>query len=121
MCPMKPRHPCNRPDCVNLTNDRFCEQHKKEANRAYNQTRDPVTMQWASSKRYKSKRAYFLRRHPLCVECEREGRIRPGTQLDHIVAHKGDYSLFWDESNWQMLCHRCHSRKTAKEDGGFGK
>nr|DAK90259.1 MAG TPA: HNH endonuclease bacteriophage, HNH Endonuclease, DNA.52A [Caudoviricetes sp.] len=26
----------------------------------------------------------------------------------------------WDQSNWQALCHECHSRKTAKENGGFG-
>jgi 5-methylcytosine-specific restriction protein A len=28
--------------------------------------------------------------------------------------------LFWDRSNWQGLCHPCHSAKTATEDGGFG-
>ncbi|WP_304879789.1 HNH endonuclease [uncultured Parasutterella sp.] len=28
--------------------------------------------------------------------------------------------MFWDESNWQALCKRCHDRKTAAEDGGFG-
>jgi 5-methylcytosine-specific restriction protein A len=29
-------------------------------------------------------------------------------------------ALFWDQSNWQPLCHTCHSKKTAREDGGFG-
>jgi 5-methylcytosine-specific restriction protein A len=29
-------------------------------------------------------------------------------------------ALFWDSSNWQPLCHECHSSKTAREDGGFG-
>jgi 5-methylcytosine-specific restriction protein A len=28
--------------------------------------------------------------------------------------------LFWNRSNWQSLCHSCHSRKTASEDGGWG-
>ncbi|KAE8545359.1 hypothetical protein F6453_2331 [Marinobacter nauticus] len=28
--------------------------------------------------------------------------------------------LFWDDSNWQALCHSCHSEKTASEDSGFG-
>lgn len=28
--------------------------------------------------------------------------------------------LFWDKSNWMALCKPCHSRKTAKENGGFG-
>jgi positive regulator of sigma E activity len=26
---------------------------------------------------------------------------------------KGDLALFWNESNWQALCRRCHNRKTA--------
>jgi len=42
--------------------------------------------------------------------------------VDHIIPHRGDLALFWDEkNNWQALCHRCHSRKTAREDGGFGR
>ncbi|WP_407496877.1 HNH endonuclease [Pseudooceanicola sp. MF1-13] len=35
--------------------------------------------------------------------------------MDHITPHKGDRKLFWDRSNWQALCHACHSRKTARE------
>jgi 5-methylcytosine-specific restriction enzyme A len=35
--------------------------------------------------------------------------------VDHITPHKGDRQMFWDRSNWQSLCHRCHSRKTARE------
>ena len=29
--------------------------------------------------------------------------------VDHIVAHRGDQSLFWDKANWQPLCVHCHS------------
>jgi 5-methylcytosine-specific restriction protein A len=39
------------------------------------------------------------------------------TVVDHIQPHKGDLTLFWDRSNWQPLCKRCHDRKTAREDG----
>jgi 5-methylcytosine-specific restriction protein A len=40
---------------------------------------------------------------------------------DHIVAVTGpDDPLFWDKTNWQPICHTCHSIKTAKEDGSFG-
>jgi prophage lambdaSa04, HNH endonuclease family protein len=28
--------------------------------------------------------------------------------------------LFWDKTNWQAMSKRCHDRKTAREDGGFG-
>ncbi|MCH8683888.1 hypothetical protein L0C21_00970 [Sphingosinicellaceae bacterium A1X5R2] len=29
--------------------------------------------------------------------------------------------LFWDRANWQPMNRRCHSRKTAQHDGGFGR
>ncbi len=29
--------------------------------------------------------------------------------------------LFWDRANWQPMNRVCHSRKTATEDGGFGR
>jgi 5-methylcytosine-specific restriction endonuclease McrA len=32
----------------------------------------------------------------------------------------GDPNLFWNESNWQALCRRCHNRKTAVSDGRWG-
>ena len=55
----------------------------------------------------------FLRRNPLCVECLKRGRIAPATVVDHIVPHRGDEKLFWDERNWQALCKACHDRKTG--------
>ena len=65
-------------------------------------------------------RTAFLAKNPLCAECKRAGKVKPATDVDHIVPHHGDQKLFWDVSNLQALCKRCHSRKTAKEDGGFG-
>lgn len=70
--------------------------------------------------RWQKTRAGYLAKHPLCAMCEQGGRIKPATDLDHIIPHKGDMEKFWDSSNWQGLCAACHSRKTATEDGGFG-
>ena len=42
----------------------------------------------------------------------------PATDVDHIVPHRGDMSLFWDVNNWQALCHECHARKTYAETLG---
>ena len=49
--------------------------------------------------------------HPLCAECERQGRVTPAYLTDHIIPHEGDYDLFWDQSNWQSLCSACHEMK----------
>ena len=63
----------------------------------------------------------FLRKHPLCVMCEAEGKTVLATVVDYKVPHKGDMVLFWERTNWQGLCGEDHNRKTAKEDGGFGR
>ena len=55
----------------------------------------------------------FLQAHPLCAECLRNGRYTAATVVDHIIPHRGDMSLFWDERNWQSLCERCHDEKTG--------
>jgi 5-methylcytosine-specific restriction protein A len=54
----------------------------------------------------------FLRAHPFCVVCRRRGRITLATDVDHVIDHEGNETLFWDSGNWQALCAGCHSRKT---------
>ena len=55
--------------------------------------------------RWRRARAAYLARHPLCVPCEEAGRLAPATVVDHVVPHRGDQKLFWDEANWQALAH----------------
>jgi 5-methylcytosine-specific restriction protein A len=33
--------------------------------------------------------------------------------VDHITPHRRNKELFWDKTNWQALCKRCHDRKTG--------
>ena len=71
--------------------------------------------------KWQQARAGFLSKHPLCVRCEKGGRVRPATDVDHIVPHRGEMTLFWDSSNWQPLCKTHHSIKTATEDRMAGQ
>jgi len=76
----------------------------------------------ASKRGYNSRwqkcRIAYLCQHPLCSDCDRRGLVTPATVVDHIVPHKGDPRLFWDEKNWQSLCDNCHnSYKQALEHG----
>lgn len=50
----------------------------------------------------------------LCVWCGDTANT-----VDHIVSHGGDDSLFWDESNLQPLCARCHGAKSMHERFGI--
>ena len=88
------------------------EQRRLE--RAGNNNERGYTYRW-----YKL-RNRFIAQHPYCEECMKQGKIVMATDVDHITPHKGDRALLFDEKNLQSLCHACHSRKTAREDGGFG-
>ncbi|NSW92832.1 MAG: HNH endonuclease [Firmicutes bacterium] len=116
--PYKPLKPCNYPGCPNLTRERYCEVHKKQEH-DYDERRGTAAQRGYDVK-WQRARKVFLTRHPLCVECQKQGRITSATVVDHIMPHKGNQELFWDETNWQPLCKWCHDRKTAREDGGFG-
>jgi 5-methylcytosine-specific restriction enzyme A len=65
--------------------------------------------------RWRCARAAYLARNPLCVRCQAQERIWAATVVDHVVPHRGDKRLFWDEGNWAALCKPCHDAKTARE------
>lgn len=69
--------------------------------------------------RWQKARAAYLAEHPLCVYCEREGKVTAATVVDHKIPHRGDQELFWDEKNWQSLCKPCHDVvKRLEEERG---
>jgi 5-methylcytosine-specific restriction enzyme A len=65
--------------------------------------------------RWRRARVAFLAQHPLCATCRALGRIVAASVVDHVVPHRGDQKLFWNESNWAPACKRCHDAKTARE------
>ena len=125
----RPKKPCRNPMCSGLTinPNGYCDncqtkvkQREKAVRQEYNTRRDPQTAKWTNSARYKRARLHFMSHNPFCKHCSTSTRPVVSIILDHIIPHKGDASLFWDVSNWQMLCKKCHDKKTAREDGGFG-
>ena len=65
--------------------------------------------------RWRKARQAYLARHRWCVMCKAAGRMEPATVVDHVVPHRGDQQLFWDEGNWAPACKPCHDAKTARE------
>jgi len=61
-------------------------------------------------------RAAYLSRHPLCVFCERDGRVTAAAVVDHIEPHRGDHEKFWDSDNWQSLCKKHHDSTKQREE-----
>ena len=62
-------------------------------------------------------RKRVLAEQPVCQAC----LMARSLHVDHIKAHKGIEALFWDRENLWALCPSCHSSKTAKRDGGWGR
>ena len=108
--PKAPKRPCRYPGCPNLCDKGvYCSQHMQFSS---DRMRGGAESRGYDA-RWRKARTAFLQRNPLCNECMKRGKITPATVVDHIIPHRGDRKLFWDESNWQPLCKSCHDRKTG--------
>ncbi len=122
--PTLPKSPCTAPGCSQLvTGGGKCAVHLAQV-RKESDARRGTAYQRGYGPRWQAASRGFLRAHPLCQcpECD-EGRLRilPSEVTDHIIPHRGDMKLFWDSKNWQAMSKVCHDKKTAREDGGFGR
>ena len=109
--PKRPKRPCRYPGCPNLCESgTYCPEHSAESpdRQRGNAAERGYDAKWRRA------RKLFLQRHPLCANCLSQGALTPATVVDHIVPHRGDHRLFWDEQNWQPLCKACHDRKTGR-------
>lgn len=48
--------------------------------------------------------------------CKITGITTAAQVVDHIIPHKGNWNLFWDENNWQSLCKTHHDSAKLSED-----
>jgi 5-methylcytosine-specific restriction protein A len=128
MTPQAALRPCATPRCPKLVVRGHCPDHARQRD----QRRGTATQRGYDKVHWGPARDAFLREYPLCgmrphnqppvmSQCHEQGRVTPATQVDHVVPHKGDPAKFWDRANLQSLCSKCHSAKTAREDGGFGR
>jgi 5-methylcytosine-specific restriction enzyme A len=107
--PSKPHSPCSQPGCpgIALTGGR-CRTHARTPQPRPSKVARGYDREWQRI------RAAQLRRQPECEMCG-----EPATDVDHILPLRkgGDNGV----GNLQSLCKRCHSRKTAREDSGWGR
>ena len=56
----------------------------------------------------------YRKKHPLCVQCLKEGKTVRSAAVDHIlpIEQGGD---MWNPANHQALCIKHHSIKTKEE------
>lgn len=53
---------------------------------------------------------------PLCERCLRDSRVTPATVVNHRIRHRGDEVLFFDPSNHESVCKRCHDGEVQREE-----
>ncbi|MCL2072081.1 MAG: HNH endonuclease [Oscillospiraceae bacterium] len=112
--PYKSKRRCKFQGCPVLVEagEGYCPQHKS--------AKFPARRSGEKShynRRWQKIRAVYLSKQPLCADCEKAGKLKPATEVHHIIsiADGGSDS----HENLMGLCKSCHSRRTAKETG-FG-
>lgn len=124
--PLSAKRVCRAVGCSRLASADYCEACVAAgvaASAARARQARPSSAARGYGARWQKVRDHFLRAHPLCVDPFREHAGGPvaAQVVDHRIPHRGDQALFWNAENWQPLCKRCHDRKTAVEDGAFGR
>lgn len=106
--PMKPKRPCRFPGCPRLTDGVYCEEHAKLMEQHY----EKFQRGYSTGKRYgrawKRISDRYVRKHPLCEQCLKEGRYVAVEEVHHIVPLAEGGSN--DESNLMSLCRSCHEK-----------
>jgi len=79
-----------------------CRSHARQMN--------PLQPRYKSARWRRLRQIVINRDLGLCVKCN-----EPGEDVDHIEPAQDKPELFWAMDNLQLLCKRCHTRKTMEE------
>lgn len=75
-----------------------------------------VSAQYYNTSAWRNLRNYYIKRHPLCEECMKNGKVKAAEEVHHIkefLRGKTDeerYLLLTDESNLMSVCRKCHMK-----------
>lgn len=118
--PKRMRRRCGYQGCPRPTYERFCEEHRgfdervrtERQGTAYQRGYDS---QWAVVAQRRRELDFYL-----CRACLKDERLTESKTVDHIIPlHvRPDWRLEID--NTQVLCPRCHARKTADDTRRYG-
>lgn len=126
--PLAPLRPCPAVGCRQLTRGGRCEAHRRDRHRQFDATRGTATQRgygtsWrrirlavlaAPSSSHRRPDGLVAGHGPLCVMCHVEHqRVQPATDVDHLDGNSANN----DPENLRSLCHSCHSRRTAVDQG----
>ena len=106
--PFRSKHQCNAPNCKALTNERFCLQHKKAGEMAYDIARGSASERGYNAT-WSKVRIMKLNHSPLCQRCGAAALL---------VHHRDRDSRNNMEDNLESLCKEDHVKEHEKERWG---
>lgn len=62
--PYKPKHPCSYPGCPELTNNRYCDKHKKLIDAQYNKYGRTIEQKKRYGNNWSRIRNAYFKEHP---------------------------------------------------------
>lgn len=108
--PRKPPHSCNKPGCVRLTSERYCPEHQRQAEQAYDAQRGTATNR-GYDRTWAKVRAMKMSRDPLCERC-----LVHGLTVAAVLVHHRDRNPRNNlDENLESLCDPCHDEEHRKE------
>jgi 5-methylcytosine-specific restriction protein A len=108
----RPLQVCAEPGCTALVRAARCDRHRRER-REQPKRQSPRKAGYSARWDRESKR--YREEYPLCELCLLNGDVRATQAVDHIIPHRGNPVLMWDDGNWCAICWRCHTWKTRQE------
>lgn len=92
----------------------YCDKHKRQVSKEYDKRRwllDERIMAFYHSKEWKETRKLVLiRDHGLCQICLRNGHIKKGNIVHHIVEVRQNFDKRLDMNNLETICQSCHTK-----------
>lgn len=113
--PQKPKKPCSFSGCPNLTQARFCDEHKKFY-QSYEVSGRRDKLKFYDTPFWKRTRNRILKAEPLCRSCKKHDVITAAVLVDHIIPIEQGGAAYSFE-NLQPMCSLCHQKKRAFEAG----
>ena len=92
-----------------------------EAGQSRQRDRDqPIRRNYKTARWQRLRWSVLLRDLFTCRRCRRLEADTSQLVADHIIPHRGDETLFWNDANLQCLCKSCHdSTKQSEERNGY--
>ena len=115
--PYKPKRPCAHPGCPSFAagDSQYCEKHEQIHKQNYDRYERSPNMNRKYGRAWKRIRDRYVKAHPLCELCLKEGRMTPVYEVHHIVpVLRGGRHI---DSNLMSLCRSCHNKIHLQELG----